>query len=76
MAETKKELVDLYIPRASNSTDPNLYVSVNGKNYILPRGKTSKVPKEVADEYNRSVRAQNRYAETEDKLKGLASKGV
>ncbi|MBR2871012.1 MAG: hypothetical protein IKB98_06540 [Clostridia bacterium] len=76
MAETKKELVDLYIPRTSNSTDPNFFIGINGKNYILPRGKTSKVPKEVADEYNRAVRAQNRYAETEDKLKGLASKGV
>ena len=62
--------VDLFIPRGSANDDPNLFIGINGKNYLLPRGKTSRVPKFVADEYNRSLRAQERYDETMDRLLG------
>lgn len=61
MAETKKvETEEIFVPRISGNTDPNLVIVVNGKNYILPRGKKSAVPKHVAEEYNRSVRAQHK----------------
>ena len=54
MAETAKR-VEIFIPRAaSNREDPNLYVGINGVNYILPKGKTSKVPDFVAEEIRRA----------------------
>lgn len=54
MAETAKR-VDIFIPRAaSNREDPNLYVGINGVNYVLPKGKTSKVPDFVAEEIRRA----------------------
>jgi hypothetical protein len=45
MATTNKEgYVDLYIPKGYVNDDPNEFISINGKNYVLPKGKTSKVP--------------------------------
>ena len=56
MSEVKK--VDLFIPRGSSVDEPNVIISVNGKNYVLPKGKTSQVPDFVKYEYERSVRAK------------------
>lgn len=69
MATTKKETtapvqemnedrVEVYVPRGNVNDDPNLFVSVNGKNFLLPRGKKSMVPKHVADEVIRSHKAE------------------
>ena len=56
MSEVKK--VDLFIPRGPSVDEPNLIISVNGKNYVLPKGKTSKVPAFVKYEYERAIRAK------------------
>lgn len=59
MATNNKEgYVDLFIPKGYANDEPNFFISVNGKNYILPKGKTSKVPASVKYEYDRSMRAQ------------------
>ena len=50
--------VEIFVPRVSGNTDPNLVIVLNGKNYVLPRGQKSLVPKAVAAEYERSKRAQ------------------
>ena len=50
--------VEIFIPRESGNTDPNHIIVINGKNYILPKGKKSLVPKAVAAEYERSKEAQ------------------
>ena len=50
--------VELFVPRVSGNTDPNCVIVLNGKNYVLPRGQKSIVPKAVAAEYERSQRAQ------------------
>lgn len=74
MAEAKKtekaseERVDIYIERAIGNDEPNLFVSVNGVNYVLPKGKTSSVPKHVADEIERSRKAQRMLDENIDRL--------
>lgn len=73
MAEAKvrveaEERVDIFIPRGNANDDPNLFVSVNGVNYLLPRGKTSKVPAHIKDEIERSQRAQERLDATIDKM--------
>ena len=60
--ETKTTKVDdrveIFVPRTSGNTDPNVIIVINGKNYILPKGQKSLVPKAVAEEYERTKRAQ------------------
>lgn len=65
----QEERVEIFIERASGNEDPNLFVSVNGYNCILPKGKTSMVPKSVAEEIKRARRAQQRLDATIDALK-------
>ena len=50
--------VEVYVPKGFANEEPNLFVSVNGVNYLLPRGKKSMVPQEVAQELERSRQAQ------------------
>ena len=55
----------IFIPRAAHSGDDhNFTVCFNGKLYILPRGKESEVPAEVAAEIRRSWRAADRFDDT------------
>jgi len=68
MATTTTKLVDLTIPRGYVNDEPNQIISVNGKNYVLPKGKTSKVPPAVKYEYERAQRAMERQDETVEKL--------
>lgn len=56
--DPNEERVEIHIPRGAANDDPNLFVSVNGVNYLLPRGKTSLVPKHIADEVKRAWAAQ------------------
>ena len=73
--ETKKDTrAEVHIPRGAANDEPNLLIAVNGVNYVLPRGKTSKVPKHVAAEYYRSRKAQQMLDEQVDKLLAEASK--
>ena len=67
------EMVDLYIERGAPNDDPNLYVGFNGVNYILPKGKTSKVPKYVYDEVMRSRKAQENLDKKVDEMLEAAS---
>ena len=52
--------VEIFIPRTPGNTDPNFVIVLNGKNYVLPKGQKSTVPKAVADEYERSIRAEHK----------------
>ena len=65
---TKTEREDIFIPKGYANDDPNLFVSVNGKNYLLPKGKTSSVPKHVAEEIRRSLKAEEIQDENAEKL--------
>ncbi len=56
--EKDADRVEVFIPRGPANDDPNFFVSVNGVNYLLPRGQKSKVPKAVAEEVRRSFAAQ------------------
>lgn len=73
-AVSANERVDLFVDKGYANDEPNLIISVNGVLYVLPKGKTSKVPKFVADEYYRSRKAQQRLDETVDKMLAEASK--
>ena len=59
---------DIYIPRANHGEDANLFVSVNGVNYLLPKGRSSSVPCHVAEELRRSRRAQEKQDRNIDAL--------
>ena len=61
--------VEVFIPRGADREDPNLFVGINGVNYLLPRGKKSMVPKAVADEIARSDLAAERFYESVDVMK-------
>ena len=72
MSETKKteteKRVKIYIPRGASNEDPNFFISVNGVNYLLPRGEESLVPTCVAKEYERSVEAQRVLDRNKDRM--------
>ena len=60
--------VEVNIPRGADREDPNLFVGINGINYLLPRGKKSSVPGEVAAELQRSERARDALDAKRDSL--------
>ena len=66
--KAKVEMEEITIPRGYANDEPNLIVGVNGVNYLLPRGKKSKVPKHVADEIRRSWKAQEAMDQRIDKM--------
>lgn len=66
---SREDRVEIYVPRTPGNTEPNFFIGINGVNYILPRGKTSLVPPEVAEEFKRSQDAQEKLFETQDALR-------
>ena len=64
-----EERVEIFIPRGADREDPNLFVGINGVNYLLPRGKKSMVPQAVAREIERSGRAVDLFYESMDEMK-------
>ena len=52
------EKVEVFVPKGYVNEEPDLFVSVGGVNYLLPRGRTSLVPPAVAYELERSRKAQ------------------
>ena len=69
---TAENLMEIFIERGSANEDPNFLVGINGVNYVLPRGKTSRVPVSVYDEIMRARRAQQRQDENAYELKAAA----
>lgn len=68
-AETvKDDRVEVFVPKGYANDEPNLFVSVNGVNYLLPKGKKSLVPAHVAAEVERSKEAQNKLDETVEQM--------
>ena len=64
----EEKRVEVFIPRGSDREDPNLFVGINGMSYLLPKGKKSMVPPEVAGEIARSERARDALDATMDSL--------
>lgn len=53
----KEERVEVFVPKGLANDDPNLYVSVNGENFLIPRGQTSMVPPYIKAAIERSYGA-------------------
>ena len=69
MEEKKEQREEIFIPRALDGEERSLFVSVNGMNYLLPKGKSSRVPRAVAAEIRRAWAAQNAW---DDRAESLA----
>lgn len=54
----KEERVEVFVPKGLANDDPNLYVSVNGENFLLPKGQVSLVPPHIKQAVERSYSAQ------------------
>ena len=65
---TKDNRVEVFVPKGYANDDPNLFVSVNGVNYLLPKGKKSMVPAHVAAEIERSKRAAEKQDEKMEQM--------
>lgn len=59
--ENKAGRVELRIPRSSADEEQNVFISVNGKNFLIPKGQTVLVPPAVAEEYYRSEDAKENF---------------
>lgn len=70
----EEERVEIFVPRGYANDEPNHMIIINGVNYVLPRGKTSKVPKHVAEEFQRSQKAQEALDKRVDEMLAEASK--
>ena len=63
-----EEREEIFVPKGYANDEPNLLISVNGVNYLLPKGKTSNVPKFIADEFHRSQKAQEALDKRVDEM--------
>lgn len=66
--KVKDNRVEVFVPKGYANDEPNLFVSVNGVNYLLPKGKKSLVPAHVAAEIERSKRAAEVQDEKIDQM--------
>lgn len=64
----KDDRVEIFVPKGYANDDPNMFISINGVNYLLPRGKKSTVPDFVAAEFYRSQRAQEKLDENIEQM--------
>lgn len=62
--------VEIQVPRGYANEEPHVFISVNGVNYLLPRGKKSLVPADVAAEWHRAQAAAERL---EERMRALSS---
>lgn len=76
MADTTEKIkkVKITLPRASGSAPRDVFVSVNGVNYIVPRGQEVEVPDYVAAEIERASRAEAYMQDEKDRMKQEQSK--
>lgn len=74
VVEKKDVRVPLDIPRGQANDEPNVFISVNGVGFLLPKGKRSMVPPYVKAEYERSVAAQSKMDEHVSEMLEAANK--
>ena len=72
----KEEKVELYIEPGYDKDDPNEFISVNGINYVLPKGETSMVPPWVKAEYERSRKAKSAQRKNASALRDKANQPI
>ena len=75
MAKEKEssERIEIELPRGSGE---DKFISVNGVAYIVPRKGRHAVPPEIAEEYERSLRAEDARDENQESLISKAKAGI
>ena len=68
------ERVELFVPKGFMDSSPNYLIAVNGKNYVIPKGKTVMVPKFVKAEYDRACAAMDMQDERREELLAEATR--
>ena len=63
--------IEIFIPKGLAGEEPNLFVGVNGRSFLLPKGRKSLVPKCVFDEIERARRAEESAEARSAKLSAL-----
>lgn len=76
LTDTAFDMVELFIDRDPSDENPDIIIGINGKNWVMPRGETSVVPRYVADEYRRSVAAQYKADKTAKEMRGIKASNV
>jgi len=71
-AAPEEERVEIFVPKGYANDEPNLMIAVNGVTYLLPKGKSSKVPKHIAEEFYRSQKAQEAQDKRVDEMLGAS----
>ena len=71
-AAPAEEREDIFVPKGYANDEPNLMIAVNGVNYLLPKGKTSNVPKHIAEEFRRAQKAQEALDKRVDEMLGAS----
>lgn len=66
--KVKDDRVEIFVPKGYANEDPNMFISINGVNYLLPRGKKSLVPAAVAEVFYRSQKAQEYLDRTMEQM--------
>lgn len=57
------EMVEIKLPRANKGEEQNVYVSVNGRNYLINKGVKVSVPKPVAEVLKNAEEAREAAAD-------------
>jgi len=66
--KVKDNRVEVFVPKGYANDEPNQFISVNGVNYLLPKGKKSMVPDFVAEEFYRSQKAQDKLDQNMEQM--------
>lgn len=67
-----KEMVTIFLPRATGNEENYLFVALNGKGYTIMRGQQVQVPKPIAEIVAESERQRDRQISYLDMLKETA----
>ena len=65
--------VSIYIPKGGAGEDEVLFVGLNNKNWLLPRGKSSTIPYAVALEAKRALDAREKL---DARISSLLNAGI
>lgn len=73
-AESKKaERVTVRIPMFSEKEEPDMFVGINGVNYLIPKNKDVEVPVFVKEELDRAERARQAAINSKSEMLRRAS---
>ena len=65
------ERVTITLPRARHGEAEDMFVSINGVNYLIPKGKPCDVPPEVAAEIRRAQAAEDFFHDEAERRQEL-----